>query len=349
MAKRGMPNMMHVAEHARVSLATVDRVLHGRSGVRPSTVARVMAAANQLGYVLEPTMVDRKSPTRALSIVFLLPEHGPGFLALLKSVIDCTQDRWLALRVQCHIETYPTANSEAYARALLRYGRRYNGLVMIGVDDPQIHEAVRILGEEGIPVITLSSDLINVPRLAYVGMDNHAAGRTAAELMIRLMGPKNMHQRIKFALAAGSLSYRSHVEREAGFMQRVYEHPQSIDVVGLHEGRSDAEGDDRRACALLKDHRDLTGIYCNSGGISAVARALKEFKLAHKVVVIGHALAPETRSLLMDGTLDACIVESHPLLVGNCVRIFANWRDGNPLTQGTEQIRIQVLFRENLP
>jgi LacI family transcriptional regulator len=34
-----------------VSLATVDRVLHGRSGVRAATAQRVMRAAADIGYV----------------------------------------------------------------------------------------------------------------------------------------------------------------------------------------------------------------------------------------------------------------------------------------------------------
>ena len=35
--------------------------------------------------------------------------------------------------------------------------------------------------------------------------------------------------------------------------------------------------------------------------------------------------------------------------VMNCVRIFANLRDAREPTSGVEQVRSQVIFRENLP
>ena len=56
---RGMDAMVRaslqdVARVAGVSLATVDRVLHGRAGVRERTVERVNAAVRQLGYRPDP-------------------------------------------------------------------------------------------------------------------------------------------------------------------------------------------------------------------------------------------------------------------------------------------------------
>ena len=42
----------------------------------------------------------------------------------------------------------------------------------------------------GRPTFTLISDLSHSRRVAYVGLDNRAAGRTAAYLMARFMGPQ---------------------------------------------------------------------------------------------------------------------------------------------------------------
>ncbi len=45
------PNCSRYAARAGVSLATVDRVLNGRAGVRSVTRARVEAAIAELGFV----------------------------------------------------------------------------------------------------------------------------------------------------------------------------------------------------------------------------------------------------------------------------------------------------------
>ncbi|MEO0363356.1 MAG: LacI family DNA-binding transcriptional regulator, partial [Pseudomonadota bacterium] len=45
------PTTRDLAREAGVSLATVDRVLNGRPGVREATVEAVNAAIERLGYV----------------------------------------------------------------------------------------------------------------------------------------------------------------------------------------------------------------------------------------------------------------------------------------------------------
>ena len=57
-------------------------------------------------------------------------------------------------------------------------------------DVERVREAVAELAAQGVPVITLISDLSNSPRVAYIGLDNRAAGRTAATLIGRFVGPK---------------------------------------------------------------------------------------------------------------------------------------------------------------
>ena len=66
-------------------------------------------------------------------------------------------------------------------------------------------------------------------------------------------------------------------------------------------------------------------------------------------VFIGHGLTPDTRGLLIDGTMDAAITQNPQGAVMNCVRIFANARDRREPTSGVETTRSQVIFRENLP
>ena len=47
--------------------------------------------------------------------------------------------------------------------------------------------------------------------------------------------------------------------------------------------------------------------------------------------------------------MDAVITQSPQVTLMNCVRIFANLRDGRETLAGVESTRSQVIFRENLP
>jgi len=62
-----------------------------------------------------------------------------------------------------------------------------------------------------------------------------------------------------------------------------------------------------------------------------------------------HGLTQDTRSLLIDGTMDAVLNQSPQSAIMNCVRLFTNLRDRRDPKVGVEATRSQVIFRENLP
>jgi LacI family transcriptional regulator len=340
--------MEEVAQRAEVSLATVDRVLHGRTGVRASTVQRVMRAAADLGYVAQAQAWAAMAP-KPLRLAFLIPEGSNRFLRMLGDLIGYSHEHWAPFNVRCHAEYIESFNPEVLARQLLKNGRKCDGIAFMALEHPLVREAVASLAEQGVPTVTLISDLSNSGRAAYVGLDNRAAGRTAAYLIARFMGPAARGRSAKVAMIAGSLSYRAHEEREAGFLHLFEEQYPGVHVVGAREGQDDEDKNYRQARALLEQHGDLAGIYNIGGGAAGIGRAIKEAGSARKPVFIGHGLTPDTRALLIDGTLDAVITQNPQSAVMNCVRIFANLRDGREPTIGVEQARSQVIFRENLP
>jgi LacI family transcriptional regulator len=143
---------------------------------------------------------------------------------------------------------------------------------MMALEHPAVREAVAALAARGLPVVTLISDLSNSERAAFVGLDNRAAGRTAGYLIGRFIGARAA----KVALIAGSLSYKAHEEREAGFLHVIDEMFPRLEVVGLREGQDDAGKNYRQTRALLEQHPDMGGIYNIGGASDGVARALKE-------------------------------------------------------------------------
>ena len=128
----------------------------------------------------------------------------------------------------------------------------------------------------------------------------------------------------KVAMIAGSLSYRAHEEREAGFLHVFSEMAPGIEIVGLREGHDDEALNYRQTRMLLATHPDLAGIYNIGGGAAGIARALKEARRERAVVFVGHGLTPDTRAQLLDGTMDAVITQDPHRSILDCVRIFEN-------------------------
>ena len=74
----GKPTVHDIAKEAGVSLATVDRVLNRRPGVRTATVARVQAAIDKLGYVRDLSAANL-ARGRLYRLAFVLPDRKSQF------------------------------------------------------------------------------------------------------------------------------------------------------------------------------------------------------------------------------------------------------------------------------
>ena len=337
------PRLPDVARLAGVSIATADRVLNRRPGVRPVTAQRVLNAALELGYILESEM--RAPEPKPMRLAFLLPAGTNRYLNMLGRLIAEAGPQFALYNARCRVDTIKSFNPELLARALIASARSADGVAFLALEHPAVREAVNTLAERGIPTVTLISDIQNSARTAYLGLDNRATGRTAAYLIARFIGPRAA----KVAMIAGSRSYRTHEEREAGFLHLFEEMFPAITVVGLREGRDDETRNYRLTRDLLAQHRDLAGIYNIGGGSDGVAKALKEARRGGEVVFIGHGLSPDTRALLIDGTMDAVITQNPQRTLASCLAIFANLRAGREPLHGVEPPRSEIVFRENLP
>jgi len=333
-----------VAREAGVSTATVDRVLHGRPNVRHATVQKVLKAAARLEYLPEADFHARSAPA-PMQLAFLLPAGTNRYLRMLGDYIGYAEDVWAPFNARCRCHSIDSFDPAVLAEALLRHGRKADGVAFMGLEHPLVREAVDTLADRGVPVVTLISDLSHSRRVAYVGLDNRAAGRTAGTLIGRFIGPRTG----KVAMIAGSLSYRGHEEREMGFLHVMRELFPDLAVVGLREGRDDAATNHRLVRGLLEQHADLLGLYNIGGASDGVGRALKEAGREHDVVFVGHGLTSDTRVMLIDGTMDAVITQYPHTTVMNCVRVFANLRDGRDVMTGVEPVRISIVLRDNLP
>ena len=173
-----------IARQAGVSTATVDRVLNERPGVRARTRERVLSAARTVGYLGEdePSAV----PAEVVPLDFIL-QGGPNtFMGLLAGHLEATAAA-RGPEVVIRVHMVDGFSPEALAGTLHALAPGSRGVGLIALDHPLVREAIREVAARGLPVLTLVSDIGNVPSVGYVGIDNRAAGRLAGHLLGRFM------------------------------------------------------------------------------------------------------------------------------------------------------------------
>ena len=341
--KKNGPTIGDIAAKADVSIATADRVLNRRSGVRELTAMRVLKAAAKLGYLPEEEAVGSYQ-TRPIRVAFLLPAGTNPYLRLLGETVKSAAAKASTRNMTIRCVFIDSFNPKALVDALRRYGNTSDGVAVMAIDHPLVREAILALRAKNKHVVTIVSDISNSDRTAYVGLDNRAVGRTAALFLGRFAGTT----RGKVAVIAASLRYRVHEEREMGFLGVMEESFPQIEVVGVREGHDNPDENYQHTLKLLSDYPDLIGIYNVGGSSDGVGRALREMGRDQDTLFIGHGLTKDTRKFLVEDTMDMVITQSPDAVVRNVLHIFSNVQAGELPSAGIPALTMEVIVKENL-
>ncbi|MCW5654803.1 LacI family DNA-binding transcriptional regulator [Hydrogenophaga sp.] len=333
-----------VAREAQVSLATADRVLNNRAGVHAKSIARVREAVARLNYRPDPAAA-RLSRTRTHRMCFVFPSGSNPFVAQLRAELVASQVWLQDHRVSVHnleVDVFEPQRLAAMVRSL--QGQCETAVIM-GLDHPLAQNAIDGLVEHGCGVITLVSDVPRSRRHAYVGIDNVAAGRTAASLLGRFVG----REPGEVGVIAGSLSLRDHAERSLGFNQVMSAEFAHLTVLPGLQGKDASALNESLTRELLAAHPRLRGIYSIGAGNEGISAALKASGRAGEVVFVGHELTPAARLDLLDGTMDAVINQDAGHEIRSALRQALARVTREPVHADQERIRIDIYLKDNLP
>jgi LacI family transcriptional regulator len=289
-----------VADQSGLSPATVDRVLHGRPGVSPRAARAVEAALLELDRQADQVRLSR----RALLVDVVLDAPGRFRDAVRSATEESLRSvRPAAVRVRFHESE--GADPEVIAGlvdGLGGAGRVSDGLVLKAPDDERVAAAVRGAAARGVPTVTLVTDVAGSGRVAYVGLDNDAAGATAAYLLSLLL-------RDRRGPVLASLSHRAFLgeqERVQSFRARLAATDPGREVVVVGDVHGDDEAMERVVDEALAAHPGVVAVYSMGGGNAGIARSLSGRGLAG-LPFLGHDLDADNLPLLRAGVLTAVL------------------------------------------
>lgn len=290
--------MKEIALQAGVSLATVDRVLHQRPGVRQSTQRRVRQACDELDR--QQQQVGLKGRRFLIDLVMEAPSR---FSRMVCTELDGAMQRARPAIFRAREHLAETLGVDELVAVLDAIGRRgSHGVLLKAPDLPAVADAVVRLRQRGIPVITLVTDLRDAPRCAYVGLDNRSAGQTAAYLMAQWLGGRPAH----LLVSSSGQRFLGEGERIEAFGESIATLAPACQLhvldcgLGLH-GPTEAA-----VTALLARESGLAAVYSVGGANAAILSAFDRAG-RHCRVFIGHDLDADNLSLLRQGRLSAVL------------------------------------------
>ena len=332
-----------VAREAGVSLATVDRVLNNRKGVRQATIQRVTVAMDRLNFVRDQAAANL-ARRRSYTFTFIVPAGETSFFSDIRGELEAARLDALKERVELKVIAVPPLDPRAIVSAIDQLGDDIgDGLALVAVESQIVRDAIDKLRERGVRVVSFISDIPNSRRERFVGIDNVAAGRVAASLLKRFISPRTGD----VAVVAGSGTLRDHVERRMGFEQVMRAECPNLNVLPWIEGEELAGIVEDKLSKLLAENKNIVGLYSLGGGTRGVIDAIESAEQDMSVVTT--EVSEHTRAALISGTVDAVLVQDSSHEVRSAIRVLKALADNVTVNEKQERIRIEVFVRDNLP
>lgn len=291
-----------VALQAGVSVATVDRVIKRRGGVHANTVRRVMQALDELAR--QSTQVGLSGRKFMLDVLMVAPRRFTDAVrAALEAELPSLHPAVLRSRFYLH----ETLDVEGIVELLERIRKNgSHGVLLKAPDLPAVAEAVNRLAAAGIPVVTLVTDLPASARRSYVGMDNRAAGETAACLVGHWLGAGRRPRKQQVLVTLSSNRFHGEEEREIGFRRALRERHRHLSIVDVSEGHGIDGATGTLVRQALADHPAIAAVYSIGGGNAAIVQAFARAGRSCQVF-IGHDLDADNVALLKSGAIQAVL------------------------------------------
>ena len=338
-----MATIKEIAALAGVSRGTVDRVLNHRGSVNPATAERIEKIARELDYkpnVAGLVLAAQKKKLK-LGVILFSPEN-PFYLDVFEGVsskaeelagYNCTV---IVKQIASSVEAQLSAIEELVAEEI-------NGIALAPYNDSRIRDKINLLSEQGIPVVTLNTDIENTRRIAYVGSHYTKSGSTAAGLL-RLM----THGEVHVGIITGSSNSLCHTERIAGFTESLKPFSDTIHIAEIVEVHDDEFESYEKTTVLLKRHPEINALYFVAGGVYGGCRSVKALGLQNQMRIVAYDMVPTTKELLRQGIISAVICQQ-PKLQGSkpLALLFTYLTTGELPDREQHYVAVDIRIREN--
>ena len=291
-----------IARALGISTGTVDRALHGKPDVSPTTRARVLGMAEALGY--RPNLAARYLKLRKqLRISVQLPREIALFWdSLREGIREAAAPFAPALHVD--FRTYPSLGEGDIPLFEEALADGTSGLIIAPGNPAALRPHLRDAARRKIPVVCVVTDAPESQRLTSVSADPFTVGAVAGELLARFLPGGG-----QVAFFTGWLATQDHADKLRGFESSLGSMGPLLRLAPVVEAHDDEREGHRRALDVLRAHPHLKGIYISTVNSLPVLRAAEEEGRLSGLTVVTTDLFPELVKWIRAGKVVATVYQ----------------------------------------
>ena len=294
-----------IARRANVSIGTVDRVLHNRTGVSIKTKDKVLAIIEELNY--QPNILARRlASKKVLTIAVLIPSSSveTGYWsAPLEGIIEAeTEVKPYGVIIEKFLFDQNDKQTFLKQSAII-LTKNIDGVLMAPMFMEESWAFADQCKKHEIPYVFINSDLPGHKSLSYIGPELHQSGCVGAHLLSYMVAATDEVLIVNISKEIDTLHHL--LRKEEGFRTYLNEKGKKNQVVKLDIRDTNYTSVKKELAAVLHN-RNITAIFVTNSRVSSVARYLEESGNTH-LKLIGYDFLDANIEYLKKGVIEFLI------------------------------------------
>ncbi|NOR75251.1 MAG: substrate-binding domain-containing protein [Draconibacterium sp.] len=297
-----------IAEKAKVSIGTVDRVLHNRGEVAESTKIKIRKIIDELDYhpnIFASTLASKKSAVFAT----LLPQPSLVDGYWNKPCIGFKQriGELQQYGIQIQSFTFSQSNSQSFiseAEKILEL--EPEGVLLAPFFKKESIKFIEKLKEFEIPFVFIDSEIKDAGQISYIGQDSFQSGLVSGKLL-DLMLPEGNILIIHFAKEMDNQNHL--IQREKGFYQWFLKNKDNKHKLFTTEVDDTTQKEWMSTVNTQIIDKNIRGVFVTNSKVFYVGQLIEKLGLKG-IKVIGHDLLKENVEFLKKDIVQFLICQS---------------------------------------
>jgi len=291
-----------IAKLAKVSIGTVDRVLHNRGEVSKQTADNIHKILTELNY--RPNVIASSlSSTKTIIFGVLMPnpKQDDRYWELPKKGIRKAEEEYREFKIKIEyyfFDKYSDVSFQATCNQVKRDMAKLNGLLIAPVLSKSAEKFIKEIPAE-LPYVFFDSNIPDTKCVSFIGQKSFQSGIVAAKLMsISIKKPGTI-------AVLRVLPEDYHIDdRVAGF-RSYFRNDNKIEIKLAECDRLKSDRIFQNVTEqIVSESHDLQGIFVPNACTNKVAKSIIARDLSRKIYIIGYDLIDQNKYYLKNGMID---------------------------------------------
>ena len=303
-----LTGVREIARLAKVSIGTVDRVIHNRVGVSQKTKETILAIMKELDY--QPNILARRLASKKILIfAVLIPSSSQEtefWEAPLKGVEQAESE---IKNYGIKIEKYFFDSNNKYSfitQSKLILKSNVDGILMAPIFIEESLEFSKSCVLLKIPHVLINSDIPNEARLSYIGPELFQSGYLSAKMMNYIVSKGEKILIINIAKEINS--YHHLLRKEEGFRSYFSNTHKNNEIIKIDINSTDYASISIKLKETLALHPQIKAFFVTNSRVFSIAQFLEETNRVD-IHLVGYDFLDQSIEYLKKGTIDFLICQ----------------------------------------